>query len=394
MLLRNTKVEQITASGEIINDYGEILTKSEISNILTSHFPNLERKSNLFYGIYENVKYCIVCKNISYLGVPHPIHKKRIQISSSFKNIYNENKKNGIITILLGIYKYKTNILFCDFNTEKYINNKVNNSSAHVYSIDLLNGLKNGYFRKTDMRGNIITCFDVNNIENFFKTKFFDIPVPEFSIFSTLDDFFINITKEWFGIDAYTEMIDSNYHNKFQSEWPGTYLEYKLEEYLKVNNKENIISFHQDKKKSGIDLDLMFPSLGLYGDLKAHSVTSSGIQGNDYDTIMSLIDKQSVYYVVANHYTEKDKEHNYVVTKFWNEAQGKDDLMSYANKMKYSVKISSYSILELNKYNKKYICIYKQGKNSNGKPREPKINIKNKDLPNFIIHSIYFDDDI
>ena len=134
--------------------------------------------------------------------------------------------------------------------------------------------------------------------------------------------------------------------------------------------------------------------MGFFGDLKAHSINSGAIQGNDYNTIMNLLENQSIYYIVANHETEKDKDHNYIVTKYWNNSQSKEDIMSYSNKMKYSVKIKNYYILELNKYNKKYIEIYHQGRNSDGSPRNPKIIINTKNLNNFLVHTIDFDDEI
>ena len=130
----------------------------------------------------------------------------------------------------------------------------------------------------------------------------------------------------------------------------------------------------------------------MYGDLKTHSLNSNAIQGNDYNTIMDLIEKQSVYYIVCSHETEKDKNHGFVVTEFWNRAQNKTDLHSYGNKMKYSVKITKYYILEINKYNKKYLEIFKQGKNSDGKSREPKIMIPDKYIENFLVHIVEFDD--
>ena len=211
-------------------------------------------------------------------------------------------------------------------------------------------------------------------------------------IFDTLDEFFTSMFKEWIGIDCYREMIENKYNNKFQPEWPGFYLEFKLEKYLNENHKTDIIRYWHNKKKGDIDLDLYFPKLGIYGDLKTHSLNSRAIQGNDYETIMKLIDKQSIYYVVCGHETEKDKNHDFVVTEFWNKAQNKTDLHSYGNKMKYSIKITKYYILELNKYNKKYLEIFKQGKNSDGKPREPKIMIPEKNIENFIVHIVEFDD--
>ena len=393
MKLSNVKVEQIYHDS-VVNDYGEILTNHELQLILRELFNDLTLdKNGCLYGDYRNKKYCIYYKNISYLGNPHPKFKKRIQISNEFKSIYEKNLKDGISTFLIGIYKYKDNVLLCDFDTKTYITRKIHNSSAHVYTIDLINGERNGLFIKKDIRGNIITVFNKKNIINFLDKKLFDIENTKIEVFDTLDKFFASVTKEWFGMEAYADMISNNYRNKFQPEWPGFYLEYKLEEYLNRNSKENTITFYQNRKKGEVDLDLRFPQMGFYGDLKAHSINNSGIQGNDYDTIMKLLETQSIYYIVANHETEKDSDHDFEVTKYWNKLQNKNDLMSYSKKMKYSVKLKSYYILELNKYNKKYIDVFHQGKNSDGSPRNPKISINIKNLNNFLVHIIEFDEE-
>lgn len=388
----NVKVEQIY-NGNVVEDYGEILSKSELQYFLKNVFPSLSVKDNNYlYGNYNGKDYCIFYKNVSYLGNPHPIFKKRIQLPLDFKKVYEENKSKNIETLLIGVYKYRDNILLCDFDTKTYITKKSHNSSAHVYTIDLLNGERNGLFVKKDIRGNIITVFKKERVFDYLDNKLFNDNIKTVEIFDTLDDFFMNLAKEWFGLEVYSDMINNNYKNKFQPEWPGFYLEYKLDEYLRNNKKENVISFYQNKKKDQIDLDLKFPKLGFYGDLKAHSIESGGIQGNDYATIMKLLKNQSIYYIVANHETEKDSNHNYEITKFWNQKQNKKDLMSYGGKMKYSVKIKSYYILELNKYNKKYIDIFYQGKNSDGSPRNPKISISMKKIDNFLVHIVEFEE--
>ena len=393
MKLSNVKVDQIY-HGSVIEDYGEILTHSELQFIIKGLFQNLiVEKNGYLYGKYRDREYCIYYKNISYLGNPHPKFKKRIQISNEFKSLYEENLKKNITTLLIGVYKYKDNILLCDFDTSTYVKRKAHNSSAHVYTIDLMNGERNGLFEKKDIRGNVITVFNKENVNNYLDSKLFNEDNTKIEVFDTLDDFFIHMAKEWLGMEAYADMIEHNYRNKYQPEWPGFYLEYKLEEYLVKNNKQDVITFYQNRKKGEVDLDLQFPQLGFFGDLKAHSVTSSGIQGNDYETIMKLLETQSIYYIVANHETEKDSDHNYEVTKYWNTVQNKDDLMSYSNKMKYGVKITSYYILELNKYNKQYIDVFNQGKNSDGSPRNPKISISMKNLNNFLVHIIEFDDE-
>lgn len=390
MIKSNIKVEQIYKNA-VVNDCGEILSPKELKQILIKTFPNTQEKESYIYGDYREHKYCIFFKNISYLGTPHPHFKKRIQISLNFLKLYEENQKNNIETIVIGIYKYKDTLLFCDFDTAKYIRNKAHNSSAHVYTIDLLNGNRNGLFKKKDSRGNLITVFDSKNIDKFLKQKFNSDTASGVEIFDTIDEFFASMVKTWHGIDCYMEMIENDFANKYQPEWPGFYLEFKFSEYITKNHKTDVVVYSQNKKDGEIDLDLFFPQLGFYGDLKAHSSVSKAIQGNDYDTIMDLLEKQSIYYVVCNHDTKKDKDCNYEVTEFWNEQLNKSNKRSYGNKMKNSVYLKGYQILELNKYNKKYIDIYHQGKNSNGNPRNPKIMISEKNIGNFLVHFVDFE---
>ena len=88
MRLSNIKVEQITTNQTINDDYGEILSNSELNKIFKDNFNNVKVVNNAVYGEINSNKYCIFCKNISYLGTPHPFHKKRIQIPQSFKKLY------------------------------------------------------------------------------------------------------------------------------------------------------------------------------------------------------------------------------------------------------------------------------------------------------------------
>ena len=112
--------------------------------------------------------------------------------------------------------------------------------------------------------------------------------------------------------------------------------------------------------------------------------------GNDLKTIEKLVQEGNVYYIVCNHDTVLDKNKDFVTTKYWNSVQNKDDNLSYSNKMKYEVNLKSYYILEINKNNYKYVDIYNQGVNSDGKPRNPKISISTKNFDNFLIHVVEF----
>ncbi len=391
MKYSNIKVEQVCDNYEVVEDYGEILTKKEVQHILQKNFKGTTYEDGCLYGEKAGKKYCIYFKNVSYLGTPHPFFKKRIQIGDNFREIYRKNQENDIQTLLLGVYKYKNTVLFVDFDITNYANNKAHNSSAHVYTIDLKNGLLFGIFQKQDVRNNLITVFTPENVDRYLDSKTVGGVDLRLGFITVLDDFYVSLSKEWYGIDAYQEMIDDNFNNAYQPEWPGFYHEYKLDKYIKEHpNAKEDIQYKQNKKSGEIDLDLFFPKVRTYGDLKAHSNDSTGIQGNDWDTIMTVLESSSVYYVVLNHDTERDRDCGNEVAIFWNTKLEKDNLLSYANKMKHSVKLTSYCVLEINRFNKQYLDVFHQGHNSDGSPRNPKIQIKNKNIGNFLIHQMEF----
>lgn len=390
MQLSHIKVEQITSSYAVVEDYGEILTRTEMVDLFEKHFSNIEYKNGCMYGQFCNKPYCIYFKNISYLGRPHAFFKKRIQIGDTFKQIYVENRSMGVTTLLMGVYKYKETVLFVDFDVAKYVTRKAHNSSAHVYTIDLKNGLQFGIFQKEDINKNIITVFNTDNVTRYLQSKLGERVDLKFDFINFLDAFFTQLPKDWNGTDCYEEMLNARFNNALQPEWPGFYLEYRLQKFIKEQNAAHIVKYFQNKKKDEIDLDLFFPQIGCYGDLKAHSNDSSGIQGNDWDTIMSVIDTSSIYYVVCNHDTEKDKDHGNEVTILWNTLLGKSNPLSYAAKMKHSVHLTSYFVLEINRFNKQYLDVFHQGHNSDGSPRAPKISIKKRNISNFLIHQTDF----
>lgn len=387
----NTLVEQISKDLSVVKDYDQSLSPKELRDVLLSVFPNSWIDGDYVYGKYDEITYCIYSKNITYLGTPHPLFKKRIQIGDKFKKLYYDNESKGIVTLLIGIYTYGETNVFVDFDTTKYCKGKAHNSSAHVYTIDLKNTQLFGVFQKTDARENIITGFTKDNVCKYLQSKLIGNIDLRLDFIQDFDNFFSNVNKDWYGISCYKEMIENDFPNKYQPEWSGFYFEFKIDEYIKSKSLQNHMIYSQNKKKGEIDLDMFFPQIGCYGDLKCHSNTTDGIQGNDLETINSVLENSSIYYIVCNHDTVKDSQRNYEVTKFWNTCLKKSNLLSYCNKMKNSVHLTSYRILEINKDNMKYLDVFRQGHNSNGQPREPKIKIKNCNINNFLIHEVLFE---
>lgn len=132
MQLSTVKVEQVESLNNVVVDFGENLNYKEIEQIVLDVFPNTFVNCGNIMGIHNNTNFCLYFKNISYLGNPHPIFKKRIQIPRTFKELHNYNLYKNTKTLLLGIYKYKETILFCDFDTKTYVEKKMNNSSALI----------------------------------------------------------------------------------------------------------------------------------------------------------------------------------------------------------------------------------------------------------------------
>lgn len=290
----NVQVEQINQEGNIVIDYDTSVSVKQIYDRIREYFPNIQKKDGMIVGDYKGKKYSIRAKNITYLGNPHPIFKKRIQIPTDLQEFYKKSLRKNYKPLLLGIYTYEKTTIFCEFRIEDFVTKKAHNSSAHVYTDDIAVAVKEDFFQKIDAFNNQITVFKPNVVENFLEDLFDsdgeevlkeqvsiesvdDNKMPQ-EIIGIFEKFFTNEQKVWNGIDCYTAMIKDNYKNKYQSEWAGFYLEYEFEKYINKKSLQRLVRYAQDKKEGGIDLDLYFPSIEQYGDLKAHSDYSRGIQ--------------------------------------------------------------------------------------------------------------------
>lgn len=383
------QVEQVL-NNEIIIDYDELLSKNKILDILKESFEVVSNK-NPYEINFKNIQLKFFVKQVTYLGNPHLIFKKRIQISKGWSEELKEEN-----SFLIGLYKYKNEILYVFFDKSNFINRTTNNSSAHISTFDLLNASKEGIFTKKDIRNNIITVLRKDKLINFIEKLIGKENVISDEIL-LFENFKNKLAVNYFGINCYQEMITNNYRTKFQPEWVGFYLEFKFEEYLELNpNLKKICNFQSKKKDGEIDLDLNFNNEFL-GDLKAHSNDSNGILGNDKKNIENTLKIYGKFwYIVFNHDTTKDQEKDFEVTKYWNTEINKTNpkkiknLMSYAPKMKHSIAFTDFKILEINNYNKQYIADFNQGKNNNGKVRNVKIKINKKTINNFLIYTSNF----
>lgn len=129
-----TIVEQIDHDGNTYMDVDISLSAKGLFEVLKTYFPDIRKDNGMITGNFKDRPYSIRVKNITYLGIPHPVFKKRIQISGDLKNFYKDSLSRGMTPLLLGIYTRDDLTLFCDFNIEDFVAKKSNNSSAHVYT--------------------------------------------------------------------------------------------------------------------------------------------------------------------------------------------------------------------------------------------------------------------
>ncbi|OGD68910.1 hypothetical protein A3I18_00165 [Candidatus Campbellbacteria bacterium RIFCSPLOWO2_02_FULL_35_11] len=377
------KVEQINSDGKVFLERDNIFGKKEIEKIISKYF--VAKEENGYFVFERNKeKYFLFIKNVTYLGHPHPIHKKRIQVSKKWSDLLTN--KNSF---LLGIYNCKDNIVFVLFDKKT----RGKNSSAHIHTIDIVKAVESGIFQKVDKMGNNLVVFREDKIKEVFdsiikKEKIKN--VEEIELFNVFSD---NIDKKWNGIKSYSEMIDRKFSQALQPEWPGFYLEFKFEDFLNKKLKyKKICKYKRNKNVGSLDFDLEFVKNNFLGDLKTHDVNSRAVLGNDKISVHKVInDYERLWYVVFELTSEKDKNFDCKVSRFWNQKlrelrnKNKEDI-SYCNKMKYNIVLNNLYILEINKFNEKYLSDMKQGRNSDGNLRNLKIMINKKDIDNFVIY--------
>ena len=386
------KVEQINKAGNIVIDYDQTLSVGQITSLMRSLFDPVLKLDEKQYVLYDKLG-LLVC-NVTYLGHPHPTYKKRIQLKTYYLDYLIKNTKNGIKTLYVGIYTYNSTRLFVVFEPSTYAHKKSHNSSAHVFSINLQYAQKVGTFSKIDAFGNKVRVFNTYEFIRYIKTLAGDELADPFGenimalITKRFGDFKGTIPLVWKGVDCYKQLIASNDHNARQGEWQGWYFEYLFKKYLS-ENRINDISWHADRTDGGVDLDIKFACGDwVYGDLKADQI-NSGILGNSLDTLDVVLRNHngSVYYVCCLYKSEKDSDHNYVVTSFWNSLRdnpytSETDLRQrYGKRMKYSVTPVKLCVLKIDAiiYEILRKTPFAQGVNSDGNERKPKLKV-NKDM--------------
>lgn len=269
--------------------------------------------SKVFVYRKNGKKYILLHKAISYLGNPHPIFKKRIQIPDWWQEFCEKAKAANLDYDIrfIGVYHYQNNVIFADFIKDTYLQHGLHNSSAHIYTNDLYQAVRNGVFHREDQYGNHIYSVRAKDFEDYLiGTKTGDNDL--FELFAKFNNGF-SFGQWLYAVDKIKEMHGDNWRHWQQAEWAGWFLEYKFNKFTIDNNTLALMKYvgtdNKGHKEGTFDFDIWFDRDQFYGDLKASDINKTSTPGNDQETFVECINKHDrFWYVIYEHETIKDDE--------------------------------------------------------------------------------------
>lgn len=383
-------IDQLLSNGDVIvTGEDQKFSPKEFKEVLKNLFSDAEEKDGrilLRKKTLNGFSVAFYTRNIYHLGGDWSSEKKRIEIGKDFLDFYECNKKQNVETILLGCYHYYPDgksgvILFVCFSADTYATRNVNNSAAHIHTLDLQNALKYGLYRRLDKANNEILVLDkksfVSHINELRNGNELQVIKNDKQLLNYFAQMYASLPKTLYGIQCYKEMFADDDQNKKQGAWEGWYIEYYVKKYLCKHPTEAIV-WWSSKKKNDLDFDLKFlTEKYFYGDVKSDDAKKS-VQGNKKSNIDILVKEKKgrLWYVVFEFTPEKDSMHENETTIWWNKKLEKENLLSYATRMKYSITFEGMNVYEINQFAFKYLKEFAVSP-CNGKPRELKYRIPN-----------------
>ncbi|MBO7684029.1 MAG: hypothetical protein J6T51_04825 [Kiritimatiellae bacterium] len=387
-------IDQILENGDVVQvGDDQKFIPAEMKKLLYEFFPDSQVKDGRIYlpVLSEGgMGICFYTRNVYHLGGNWSSEKKRIQIGEDFPLLYTNNLRANIETVLLGIYHYYPSgknsgvLLFVCFSSTTYAGRRTHNSAAHIHTIDLLNAFKNGVYRRIDNSGNELL---VLNKENFIKhinglRGAGELPSikKDREVLDYLGNMFDAMPRRFLGIDCFKEMMAANDKSRMnQGAWEGWYYEFYVRQYLSAHPTSNIVWWSK-KGRGELDFDLRFPHCEwFYGDVKSDA-QNKAVQGNLKESVDFLVLEKGgrLWYVAIEFTPERDADHGYVTTKWWNTQLGKlDRLMSYCNRMKYAINVNRMDVYEITRDTIPYLKEFRPSP-CDGRERKLKYKIPNK----------------
>lgn len=394
-------VDQIGLDGRLLTGADALLSKRDKETLLLGVLPGATAEK--FAGV-DSVRFgdqILFMKQVTYLGNPWPAFKKRIQIPKKWLDAHQQALAEGLTPRFIGIYRHEDVTIFVDFDPSTYVRRKANNSAAHVSTNDLFQAQTLGAFSREDRNGNRLTSVPAGLLAEYLLGRTSTVP-PRIEAFSQFNSEFLSRDRIE-ALDAIREMHDASWPDRFQGEWAGFYLEYRLDRFLRDNGHVPHIEFQRAKTKGAFDYDLVFRDHGRidhYGDLKASNVKKTESPGNDASDIRRCVETFGrFWYVLYEHETWHGRSDGDLPTIAWNDwrrsvggyAKGKVKIynpLTYASRFKAAVRFSKMSVLELNEANFGLaLGDFHQGQQPGGAARALKVMIKKRNIENFLIYS-------
>ena len=211
----NVDSEQITLDKNLVIAQDQPLSDSQLQQCLTSvlgignsRIVRIPPRKWVFEYMEDGKTIHLLVRTCTYLGNPHPIFKKRVQLPLWFNEYTNlmHIERPDVDIRYIGVYHYGDvfhgdNIVFVDFQKDTYLLKKGHNSSAHVYTNDLFQAMTYGVFTKEDKYGNTITTVR--------KDRFKDYLIGKHIQSSNLFDLFRQFNCGFSFIDTFISCINS-----------------------------------------------------------------------------------------------------------------------------------------------------------------------------------------
>lgn len=392
------RVDQITATGELVSDVDTTLSERARTELLLEALPGARTETVAGVQGVRLGEHLLLKKQITYLGHPWEPFKKRIQIPRTWIDAWATATSKGLTVHFIGVYRYSDVTIFVDFDPTTYVRRKANNSAAHVATNDLYQAQTLGVFSRTDKNGNRLTSVRADRLASYLRGATTPRD-PRTEVFERFNADFLTGDRV-VALAAVQAMYDVRWPDSFQNEWPGFYLEYRVDRFLRSHHLEHVVEFQKDKRRGHLDFDLVFRDhdrIAYLGDLKASSLTTRTAPGNDDADIRRCVDEYGrFWYVIYEHETTMARDNGDVATIAWNEwrrsvgYRGRKayDPLSYASKFKESVRFTKMSILEVNRANFATVLgEFRQGHQPGGAARALKVMIKKKFIDNFLVFS-------
>ena len=326
----NIDSEQLTLDKKLVISQDQPLTDKQLQECLYNALDKSrckiltvpKRKWVMEYTSPNGKVHHFLVRTCTYLGNPHPIFKKRVQLPLWFNEYANaiHHGNPDVDVRYLGVYHYGDtahgdNIIFIDFKKETYLNKRGHNSSAHVYTNDLYQAMDYGIFTKEDYFGNTITTIRKDKFKEYLSQE----TTCSNSLFDLFQKFNCCFTfGQWLkALDVIKEMHRNGWSQWRQTEWAGWFLEYKFNKFSTENNISSQMRYvgNSLKKDGNLDFDIRFDKENFFGDLKASDITKKETPGNDQANLVKCIYQFGrFWYVIYEHETIKDHDSRYEAT--------------------------------------------------------------------------------